>query len=144
MSLSASTPEFHNKLFASLIGHFWLRVVKLFSINQPPGPWNACDHSLAHGKSSSCTAGRKRKTAYPLPDLSSSGFQNLSSWYEFVCLCGSATFDSSPIRVSKLFERFNADRLDVIFFLRMIVFVLLLYRFVLYVSHLYIYNISMH
>ena len=54
-------------------------VVKEFSIYQPPGPWNACEYIFAHGISSPSGEGKKRITAYPLPVLSTSGFQRRSS-----------------------------------------------------------------
>jgi hypothetical protein len=58
-----------------------LSVVKEFSMYQPPITWKAWEYTFAQGTVSPSGAGRKRITAYPFPEASTSGFQNLSSTF---------------------------------------------------------------
>ena len=63
VSLPASVPLFHRVVLYSETGSLPPRVVKEFSIYQPPGPWKAWEYSFTNGKSSPSGAGRKRITA---------------------------------------------------------------------------------
>ena len=59
-------------------------VVRLFSMYQPPGPWNPWLNNLTYGRSSPADGGRNRMIAEPFPALSTSGFQKRSSCARFV------------------------------------------------------------
>jgi len=80
ISLFASEPEFQSVVFSSPTGSCLPTVVNEFSMyHLPVGPLKPCENTLTQGNSSPSTLGRKRITAFALPALSRSSFQNLLS-----------------------------------------------------------------